>query len=58
MSEQPLRILRFWFGELDEHGFADPEKEGLWFKVSEATDQHCESTFGSQVEAAARKRTM
>jgi uncharacterized protein (DUF924 family) len=56
MSEQPVRILHYWFGELDERGFAEPEKEGLWFKASDATDRYCQSEFGSQVEAAVAGR--
>ncbi len=56
MSEQPARILEYWFGGLDEQGFADREKERLWFKASDATDQHCQSAFGCQVEAAVAGR--
>lgn len=45
------RILDFWFGELDEYGFAGPEKRKSWF-AGKATDRLIEQNFGSLVVRA------
>jgi uncharacterized protein (DUF924 family) len=52
MTEEISAILDFWFGSLDEAGFANPDMHGLWFKKSEATDATLRERFGEQVERA------
>jgi uncharacterized protein (DUF924 family) len=45
-------IHQFWFGHLDETGWAAPEKHKLWFSASPQTDTAVASRFGSLVTRA------
>ena len=38
MTQDIASIHQFWFGELDEAGFAAPGQGRLWFSASEQTD--------------------
>ena len=40
-------ILTFWFGELDEHGYAAEERNKLWFQGGAATDAAIRTQFGA-----------
>jgi len=42
----------FWFGPLDEAGFAHPDRHRLWFTRSEATDDRIRERFGPLVARA------
>ena len=46
-------LLQFWFGSLDENGFADPAKNRLWFG-GRAADNLISQRFGALVEQALR----
>ena len=52
MTEEINTILDFWFGPLDEAGFAGPDRHELWFKKSATTDATLRERFGEQVEQA------
>ena len=52
MTEEINTILDFWFGPLDEAGFAGPDRHELWFKKSATTDAALRERFGEQVEQA------
>ncbi len=44
-------VLEFWFGELDEHGLADPAKSKRWWKKDPEFDALVEERFGSLIDA-------
>ena len=52
MKEDICAIHRFWFGPLDDAGFAAPEQNRLWFSASEDTDTAVHSRFGNLVSQA------
>tara|TARA_R110001592_G_scaffold363398_2_gene688036 strand:+ start:104684 stop:105274 length:591 start_codon:yes stop_codon:yes gene_type:complete len=52
MKEDINTIHQFWFGRLDDTGFAAPEHSQLWFRASEETDAALRSRFGSLVTQA------
>jgi len=39
-------VLDFWFGPLDEHGYADSEHAARWWKKDPAFDQEVRRRFG------------
>ena len=47
-------ILDFWFGELDEHGYATDDRNKLWFQSSAETDIIIRTRFGELVGQACR----
>lgn len=49
-SQQDIgAIQQFWFGPLDEAGFAAPDKHRLWFSADPQTDTAIASRFGDLV---------
>jgi uncharacterized protein (DUF924 family) len=40
-------VLRFWFGDLDERGRADPEQETRWWRPDPGFDQLIRDRFGA-----------
>ena len=52
MTQDIASIHQFWFGELDEAGFAAPGQGRLWFSASEQTDSAVRGRFGDLVELA------
>ena len=51
-NEDINAIHQFWFGPLDDTGFAAPEQNPLWFRASEETDATVRSRFGNLVTQA------
>lgn len=47
-------VFTFWFGELDEHGYAAEERNKLWFQGGSATDTAIRTQFGTVHEQALR----
>ncbi|GAB5445162.1 DUF924 family protein [Gymnodinialimonas sp.] len=45
-------IHRFWFGELDSHGRSAADRQILWFRKSDATDQKIATQFGALLKRA------
>ena len=45
-------ILQFWFGELDNHGYAAADRNKLWFQRSDTTDAAIREQFGALIEQA------
>lgn len=45
-SREASEVLSFWFGSLDEAGFAAPETSARWFKKDPAFDEEIRSRFG------------
>ena len=52
MKEEISAIHQFWFGPLDDAGFAAPQQNRLWFSASEETDATLRSRFGHLVTRA------
>ena len=52
MKEEINAIHQFWFGPLDDAGFAAPQQNRLWFSASEETDATVRSRFGHLVTRA------
>lgn len=52
MNEGINAIHRFWFGPLDDAGFAAPAQNRLWFSASEEADNAVRSRFGHLVSQA------
>jgi uncharacterized protein (DUF924 family) len=52
MTEQIEAVLHYWFGPLDDTGMPEQDRNALWFKSSEATDQAIAQDFGDRVEQA------
>jgi uncharacterized protein (DUF924 family) len=52
MREDITAIHQFWFGALDDAGFASPEQNGLWFSAGAETDATVRSRFGDTVSRA------
>ena len=49
-SQQAIAAVhQFWFGPLDEAGFAAPEHQRLWFSASPGTDATLADRFGTLV---------
>jgi uncharacterized protein (DUF924 family) len=48
-------ILDFWFGQLDEHGCADPEHAARWWKKDAAFDEEIRRRFGELHRAIAAR---
>jgi uncharacterized protein (DUF924 family) len=46
-SREVSEVLSFWFGSLDEAGFATPETSARWFKKDPAFDEEIRSRFGA-----------
>jgi uncharacterized protein (DUF924 family) len=47
-------ILSFWFGPLNEHGYAAEERNKLWFQSSPETDATIREHFGALINQARR----
>lgn len=52
MTRDIANIHQFWFGALDEAGFAAPEQQRLWFGASEQTDSTVRKRFSNLVTRA------
>ncbi|MEH6582734.1 MAG: DUF924 family protein [Halioglobus sp.] len=52
MTETQNAILDYWFGNLDDSGLCAPSQQALWFKSSDATDQHCRDCYGELTRQA------
>lgn len=52
MKEAINAIHQYWFGPLDQAGFAAPRQNRLWFRTSEETDTTLRSRFGHLVTRA------
>ena len=52
MKEEINAIHQFWFGPLDDDGFAAAQQNRLWFSASEETDTTLRSNFGHLVTQA------
>lgn len=52
MQEQINAIHQFWFGPLDDTGFAAAQQNPLWFSASAETDAALGSRFGNLVAQA------
>tara|TARA_R110001599_G_scaffold353885_1_gene602461 strand:+ start:34488 stop:35078 length:591 start_codon:yes stop_codon:yes gene_type:complete len=52
MKEDKNTIHQFWFGRLDDTGFAAPAHSQLWFRASEETDAALRSRFDNLVTQA------
>jgi len=52
MKKEINAIHEFWFGPLDDAGFAAPQQNRLWFSASEETDATLRSRFGQLVARA------
>ncbi len=52
MAQDIASIHQFWFGALDEAGFAAPEQHQLWFNASAQTDAAVGARFKEQVTRA------
>ncbi len=49
-SQQDITAIhQFWFGPLDDAGFATQEKQKLWFSADPQTDTAIASRFGDLV---------
>lgn len=53
MSTSKREVLEFWFGTLDESGFADEAHKRRWFMKDDAFDEEIRSRFLSVYEAIA-----
>lgn len=51
MSDRIETILDFWFGELDEHGCADPNHRERWWQKSDEFDRSIRDEFLQDYEA-------
>jgi len=51
MSERIQDILEFWFGDLDEHGYASPDQRKRWWVKSDAFDEAIKAQFLDDYEA-------
>jgi uncharacterized protein (DUF924 family) len=47
MSGEVSEVLSFWFGSLDEAGFATPETSARWFRKDPAFDEEVRQRFGA-----------
>lgn len=47
-------IHAYWFGQLDDHGMADPGRNALWFRATAADDARCRARFAGPVAQALR----
>ena len=45
-------IHQFWFGPLDDRGFAAPDRHPLWFSANPHTDADVAARFGALVDRA------
>ena len=52
MEDEISAIHQFWFGPLDDAGFAAAQQNQLWFSASKETDTALRSRFGPLVTAA------
>ena len=52
MTRDIANIHQFWFGALDETGFAAPGQHHLWFSASRETDSTMRARFGPLVARA------
>jgi uncharacterized protein (DUF924 family) len=52
MQEEIKAIHQFWFGPLDDTGFAAPQQNQVWFSASAETDAALGSRFGNLVTQA------
>ena len=51
-SHKIEQVLQFWFGELDEHGYAAADRNKLWFQSNAETDTAIRAQFRDLVEQA------
>jgi len=52
MKDEINAIHQFWFGPLDDAGFAAPQQNRLWFSASVETDANLRARFGHLVTGA------